>query len=1105
MMMEVEENNVMIPEPPAPSAAAAAVTATADAASQEAKVAAADASLIATAPQVVAAIKAAAPRRFKKVAKKRIFTNPEALGIHIPKGALSDDEPTFEPRRTRSRTTATSQTGSSKPSSSTADEDEEAVDDSHSEGEDAISQSIASSNASSETRTNGKQTIAHALLSPQNREEPRKSFSKLMNRSGSSSSKSLKIGAASAGNEDESEDQRWQGMYERLADYVAEHSHTLVPYRYRKNVDDLGDRMALGTWVSQQRSKYRERTILERHFEKLNQFDFYWEVPRGPAFTTALIKEAVEKHEGSQSQRSNTKKVKKTALQDSKQGSSISLPSIVPKSNKSSLSSFRATPARALPLRRSKRSSPPSRFGDESSSKGESEEDEKEERDREQDTGKSCEDEPDALAPVQSSKRKRKESFKAAAASAAANTNKSITVKIKMKHGKAYRVENINEPQPKESETLEDLNQKSTHILKHSRNSQGRWELMTRRLQEYRDDKGDCRVPYRYKENLTIYGDPIALGLWVSRQRSKRREDPGKSHTREQLKELNNLGFAWDVTRPIPTPRVEVRTSSVQGADATALALAEEESWGDTLKQSMRAFVRQGSPMRQSNPASSVAGGGDGNRSTNTNGYPFGVKKNSEPPSDDETDSESEGEFGRKLSRKPKIATPNGVPASLRAEDQWNMMYTRLKQYKHEFGSCLVPRSYSGDDASKKDPYKLGRWVQTQREEYDREQETGTSTHLTPLRKRLLTKIGFVWQLSSDIEWDEHDDEEEDDDGLIFGDEDTSSEEEQGVGVGDATVSVKDAVALAEAGGSALKIARSEAKPYLSSPKGRARKTGFVNRWERMYHRLQEFKAEHGHCLVPYRYKGDEEPALGFWISKQRTAYYRKREGSKATLSLDQICRLEELGFVWNPLESREKLLAEQGAHKAQDLSRGSKDEESVLSDESGLSENPLAEDELEGSLKKPPREISDERELTDDESVVQSRSRGEPSELHCEEALARTQRREGPKEQSYAHYYPYPPPPAHHHQYYPYYGAYHPYPAASHVASHPTWLPPPPPIPTPSPVAAQALGGLTPSKNTHHVVHNIATGEEMNMRRNELTVDPNVAQTDIAEVVYYL
>jgi hypothetical protein len=208
-------------------------------------------------------------------------------------------------------------------------------------------------------------------------------------------------------------------------------------------------------------------------------------------------------------------------------------------------------------------------------------------------------------------------------------------------------------------------------------------------------------------------------------------------------------------------------------------------------------------------------------------------------------------------------------------------------------------------------------------------------------------------------------------------------------------------------------------------------------------------------------------------------------------------------------LESLEKCLAEQGAHKAQDLSRGSNDEESVSSEESGLSENALAEDELEGSLKKPPREISDERELTDDctkvsnpgaavnplNCIVRKRSWGHSGEevrrSKCTHiiilihphlliliSIIRTM----------VHI-----------------TLTHPCPPASHVAPHPTWLPPPPPIPTPSPVTAQALGGLLPSKNTHHVVHDIATGEQLHMRYNELTVDPNEAQTDIAEVVYYL
>jgi superfamily II DNA or RNA helicase len=63
--------------------------------------------------------------------------------------------------------------------------------------------------------------------------------------------------------------------------------------------------------------------------------------------------------------------------------------------------------------------------------------------------------------------------------------------------------------------------------------------------------------------------------------------------------------------------------------------------------------------------------------------------------------------------------------------------------------------------------------------------------------------------------------------------------------------------------------------------------------WEDMFQCLGGFKAQHGHCKVPRHYP--ESPQLSTWVQTQRTLKARGR------LSGEDIGRLEELGFVWQP------------------------------------------------------------------------------------------------------------------------------------------------------------------------------------------------------------
>ena len=77
---------------------------------------------------------------------------------------------------------------------------------------------------------------------------------------------------------------------------------------------------------------------------------------------------------------------------------------------------------------------------------------------------------------------------------------------------------------------------------------------------------------------------------------------------------------------------------------------------------------------------------------------------------------------------------------------------------------------------------------------------------------------------------------------------------------------------------------------------------GFVwdileSQWEEMFEALKEYKNNHDHCNVPATWTENQQ--LGYWVTVQRRSY------KDETLSEDHIKRLEDIGFVWNPLESQ--------------------------------------------------------------------------------------------------------------------------------------------------------------------------------------------------------
>jgi hypothetical protein len=211
------------------------------------------------------------------------------------------------------------------------------------------------------------------------------------------------------------------------------------------------------------------------------------------------------------------------------------------------------------------------------------------------------------------------------------------------------------------------------------------------------------------------------------------------------------------------------------------------------------------------------------------------------------------------------------VPSKL----SWEENFEALKEYKKNYGDCNVPRHRAENK-------QLAQWVSTQRLNYRR-------GNLAEDRIKRLEDIGFLWELL-ELSWEEMFVE------LI----------EYKKNHGDCNVPQH----WAENKQLGMWVAN-QRKNYrigkLSEDRiKRLEDMGFVWKrisyipsklsWEENFEALKEYKKNHRDCNVPPRWA--ENKQLGRWVGTQR-GNYRKGE-----LSNDRIKRLEDIGFVWDVLES---------------------------------------------------------------------------------------------------------------------------------------------------------------------------------------------------------
>jgi hypothetical protein len=91
--------------------------------------------------------------------------------------------------------------------------------------------------------------------------------------------------------------------------------------------------------------------------------------------------------------------------------------------------------------------------------------------------------------------------------------------------------------------------------------------------------------------------------------------------------------------------------------------------------------------------------------------------------------------------------------------------------------------------------------------------------------------------------------------------------------------------------------------------------------WDEKFQELVQYKAEHGDCMYPFTYDDDllfffshllcidiigqvptkypANPALGRWVSTQRSHYKDYLAGDRSKMTDERFQRLDGIGFIW--------------------------------------------------------------------------------------------------------------------------------------------------------------------------------------------------------------
>ena len=402
-----------------------------------------------------------------------------------------------------------------------------------------------------------------------------------------------------------------------------------------------------------------------------------------------------------------------------------------------------------------------------------------------------------------------------------------------------------------------------------------RWEVLFRKLEEFKKEHGHCNVPERYKKHPK-------LGVWVNRQRMAKAED---KLIPERERRLEGLGFVWSTSKDerweemfrkleefkeehghcsVPTvykkhPKLGVWVVHQRVAKAEEKLTPERERrlkglglvWGICRDERWEEMFRQLEEFQKEHGHNNV---------------PERYKKH--PKLGMWVMTQRMAKAGGKLNPERELRLDElGFVWSTSKDDRWEEMFWELEEFKKEHGHCSVPTVY------KKHP-KLGMWVNSQR-------MAKAGGKLIPERERRLEGLGFVWSVL-DEQWEDmfrQLEEFKKEHGHCRVPHQYKKNPQLGMWV------------------MSQRMAKAEEK-LIPERERRLDDLGFVwsvlddEKWEEMFRQLEEFKKEHGHCSVPTVYK--KNPKLGMWVMSQRA-----QAKQKGNLAPERERRLEGLGFVW--------------------------------------------------------------------------------------------------------------------------------------------------------------------------------------------------------------
>ena len=220
-----------------------------------------------------------------------------------------------------------------------------------------------------------------------------------------------------------------------------------------------------------------------------------------------------------------------------------------------------------------------------------------------------------------------------------------------------------------------------------------RWRDLFRQLCEFKVQFGHCLVPKLYSVNPK-------LGQWVSKQRTRYRkntEDISTSVTAEHIRALECIGFDWGSSKTDWSVRFQQLSEfKVQfGHCLVPARYSTNPKLGHwvSMQRSNYKLYQEGKPTSMT--AEYV-------RALNSIGFDWGSHK---------TD--------------------------------WSVRFQQLREFKLNFGHCLVPKQYSANP-------KLGKWVSKQRTRYRK----NTVENMPVEHIQALDGLGFEWE-PKDVSWNE--------------------------------------------------------------------------------------------------------------------------------------------------------------------------------------------------------------------------------------------------------------------------------------------------------------------------------------------------------------